>query len=61
MEADKKKRFMKMNNKIDHEKTEDKAGMHEILSNSAQDRAHKVHKASASHKTIRQSLYGHKE
>lgn len=37
------------------------ARLAEIGMKAAHHRANKVHKASASHKTIRQSLYGHKE
>ncbi len=33
----------------------------ENLMKAGHHRAHQVHKASASHKTIRQSMYGHKE
>lgn len=48
-----------------HDHDEDHLGkqarLAENLMKSAHHRAEKVHKASASHKTIRQSLYGHKE
>ncbi len=37
------------------------ARLAETLMKAAHHNAHKVHKASASHKTIRQSMYGHKE
>ena len=37
------------------------ARLAEVLIKAGHHRAEKVHKASASHKTIRQSMYGHKE
>ena len=65
--VEKKKKWMKkagmekITSLEDHDKEQKHMMAAENMQKAAHHNAHMVHKASASHKTIRHSFYGHKE